>query len=81
MLEVSDTGPGIPPEERERVFQRFYRRPGNDVPGSGLGLAIVRSIAGRHDARVELDSGSNGRGLVARVLFRKADQQPDLRQS
>jgi two-component system OmpR family sensor kinase len=68
-LEVSDTGPGIPPEERGRVFDRFYRRADSDVPGSGLGLAIVRSIVERHGAAIELDSGPGGRGLTARVRF------------
>jgi len=73
-LEVIDNGPGIPVEERERVFDRFYRRAGTDVPGSGLGLAIVRSIAERHGARVALESGQGDRGLTARVVFRRADK-------
>jgi two-component system OmpR family sensor kinase len=68
-LEVIDNGPGIPLQERERVFDRFYRRAGTDVPGSGLGLAIVRSIAEPHGARVALESGPDGRGLAARVVF------------
>jgi two-component system OmpR family sensor kinase len=69
VLEVCDTGPGIPPEERERVFDRFYRRGATDAPGSGLGLAIVRSIAERHGASVALQDGPEGRGLTARVRF------------
>ena len=69
VIEVSDTGPGIPPEDRERVFDRFYRRAGSDVPGSGLGLAIVRSIASRHGASVTLQDGTEGRGLTVRVVF------------
>jgi two-component system OmpR family sensor kinase len=69
VLQVMDNGPGIPAEERERVFQRFYRRAGTEVPGSGLGLAIVRSIAERHRARVTLESGASGRGLNVRVVF------------
>jgi two-component system OmpR family sensor kinase len=68
-LEVTDNGPGIAPEERERVFDRFYRRANSDEPGSGLGLAIVRSIAQRHRAHVQLDSGPGGIGLAARVHF------------
>ncbi|HYH42040.1 MAG TPA: HAMP domain-containing sensor histidine kinase, partial [Burkholderiales bacterium] len=68
-IEITDTGPGIPPAERERVFDRFYRRPGSDVPGSGLGLAIVRTIADRHGATVTLDSGDGGRGVTARISF------------
>jgi two-component system OmpR family sensor kinase len=69
VAEVLDTGPGIPAEERGRVFDRFYRRGGSDAPGSGLGLAIVKSIAERHGARVTLEDGPGGRGLRARVLF------------
>ena len=69
-LEVTDNGPGIAPQERSRVFDRFYRRADSDEPGSGLGLAIVRSIAQRHHARVQLDSGPGGVGLAARVHFR-----------
>lgn len=68
-LEVIDDGPGIPVAERERVFDRFYRRPGTDTPGSGLGLAIVSNIAGRHRARVTLDDAPGGRGLAVRVRF------------
>ncbi|MGZ5230196.1 MAG: ATP-binding protein [Burkholderiales bacterium] len=72
-LEVTDNGPGIPSDERVRVFDRFYRRPGTDVPGSGLGLAIVQRIAERHGAKVSLDSGPAGRGLTARVKFAASD--------
>jgi two-component system OmpR family sensor kinase len=70
VLEVTDNGPGIAPQERERVFDRFYRRADSDVPGSGLGLAIVRSIAQRHQAHVHLLSGPGGTGLSARVTFK-----------
>lgn len=67
-LEVADNGPGIPAEERERVFDRFYRRSGQSPSGSGLGLAIVRTIARRHKAEVCLDDTPGG-GLSARVVF------------
>jgi two-component system sensor histidine kinase TctE len=53
-LEVEDTGPGIAPAERERVFERFYRILGNSAEGSGLGLAIVREIAQQHGAVVDI---------------------------
>jgi signal transduction histidine kinase len=69
MLEVIDNGPGIPAAERERVFDRFYRRPGNEVSGSGLGLAIVRNIADRHRARVSLADAPGGHGLAVRVAI------------
>lgn len=52
ILAVEDSGPGIPAEERERVFDRFYRVLGSSVDGSGLGLAIVKEIAQRHHAQV-----------------------------
>jgi two-component system sensor histidine kinase TctE len=53
-LAVEDTGPGIAPEERERVFDRFYRVLGTRADGSGLGLAIVREIAMRHQASIHV---------------------------
>ena len=56
VLLVEDTGPGIPPAERELVFQPFYRALGTNVDGSGLGLAIVAEIAHQHGAEVTLDS-------------------------
>jgi signal transduction histidine kinase len=65
LVTVSDTGPGIPPAERERVFDRFHRVPGTTGTGSGLGLALARSIAGRHDGEVVLEDGPGGRGLRA----------------
>ncbi|MFL6678648.1 MAG: sensor histidine kinase, partial [Burkholderiaceae bacterium] len=52
VLQVEDTGPGIPEAEREQVFQPFYRALGTDVDGSGLGLAIVKEIADKHAAAV-----------------------------
>lgn len=67
-LEVSDSGAGIPPGEREQVFARFYRRGGEEASGSGLGLAIVRSIAQRHRAEVRLDDAPGG-GLRVRIDF------------
>jgi two-component system sensor histidine kinase TctE len=54
ILEVEDTGPGIAPAERARVFERFYRILDSGAPGSGLGLAIVREIAHQHGAEVDV---------------------------
>jgi two-component system, OmpR family, sensor histidine kinase TctE len=54
VLEVEDTGPGIPQGERQHVFERFYRILGSNVEGSGLGLAIVREIAQQHGAEVDV---------------------------
>lgn len=69
VLEVTDSGPGIAPEDRARVFDRFYRGAGQEVPGSGLGLAIVKNIAERHHARVTLAEGPGAKGLSASVVF------------
>ena len=66
LLRVDDDGPGIPPAERERVFDRFHRRAGSTGDGSGLGLAIVRAIARQHGGEVELGT-SPGAGLRAEV--------------
>jgi two-component system OmpR family sensor kinase len=68
-LTVADDGRGIAPEERIRVFDRFYRRPGTEPPGSGLGLAIVKAIADSHDASVQLADGPGGKGLAVTVSF------------
>lgn len=67
VIEVIDNGPGIPAHERERVFDRFYRRLGSESHGSGLGLAIVRRIAERHGGSVTLADAPGGRGLTASV--------------
>jgi two-component system OmpR family sensor kinase len=71
-LIVTDTGRGIPPAARERVFDRFYRHESAGVTGSGLGLSIVRKVAERHGATVELDDGPLGRGLKVTVAFQAA---------
>src|SRR4029077_9403792 len=78
VLKVVDTGPGIPPEDRTRVFDRFYRRPGTSPPGSGLGLAIVKSIAEAYAATVTLGSGPTGAGLAVTVTFPAARPDPGL---
>jgi two-component system OmpR family sensor kinase len=66
-LRVADNGPGVPPQERGRLFDRFYRPDGNTARGCGLGLSIVKSVADLHGAEVELDSNSGGIGLVVTV--------------
>jgi signal transduction histidine kinase len=73
-LRVVDSGPGIPADERERVFGRFYRSPqasgqAREAGGSGLGLAIVRGIAELHGAAVSLHTPRSGQGLEVRVSF------------
>ena len=73
-ITVRDNGPGIPDDERDRVFDRFYR--GRDAQattdgslGSGLGLAIVRTIANQHQAAVTLGVPPDGKGLSVSVVF------------
>jgi two-component system sensor histidine kinase TctE len=72
VLSVEDNGPGIPEQERERVFERFYRVLGTGTEGCGLGLAIVREIALSHGAQVALAAGSGGQGTLVRVSFPRA---------
>jgi two-component system, OmpR family, sensor kinase len=69
VLSVEDNGPGIPAEERERVFARFYRLPGAAGEGSGLGLSIVQRIATLHGASVKLRDRDGGIGLGVEVRF------------
>ena len=68
LLEVADTGPGIPAADRERVFDRFYRRASGPEGGTGLGLAIVKAIVERHGARVTMADAAGG-GLRVAVIF------------
>jgi two-component system OmpR family sensor kinase len=64
VIEVADTGPGIPEEEQPHVWEELYRgEAGRGIPGSGLGLALVRAIAERHNGRVSLRSRL-GQGTV-----------------
>lgn len=71
VLDVTDTGPGIAVADRERVFDRFYRRAAAEESGTGLGLAIVKAIAERHGAHIVLDEAPGG-GLRAAVHFPRA---------
>ncbi|MGZ5207375.1 MAG: sensor histidine kinase, partial [Caldimonas sp.] len=76
-LTIDDAGPGIPEAERQRVFDRVYRRPEAGESGSGLGLAIVKSVAATHDASVALERSPQG-GLRAIVRFPAAGISPAL---
>ena len=68
---VADSGPGVPPEEREAVLRRFYRlEPARSAPGSGLGLSLVAAVAQLHEAELTLED--NAPGLVVRMRFRRA---------
>lgn len=66
-VEVVDTGPGIPQELLPRVFDRFFRVPGNGSNGSGLGLAIAQAAAQRAGLRITLRNRQDRSGLIARV--------------
>ncbi len=59
---VTDHGPGIPAAERERVFEKFYRLPGEPREGAGLGLAICREIVRAHDGQIGVVAAAGGRG-------------------
>jgi signal transduction histidine kinase len=70
VLTVADDGPGIPADERERVFERFARLDDardRDAGGTGLGLAIVRELLRRSDGSISLQDNPSGSGLVAVV--------------
>ena len=68
VLAVEDDGPGIPIEQREKVFERFYRGSGEYSGSSGLGLSIVRAVADSHGGTVQLEEPLDGRG--ARFVVR-----------
>jgi two-component system sensor histidine kinase TctE len=70
-LSVQDDGPGIPPDERARIFERFYRLQNGNSDGCGLGLSIVEEIARLHNATVEVTSGANDRGSRFTVVFQR----------
>jgi two-component system, OmpR family, sensor histidine kinase TctE len=68
-LTVEDNGPGIPDDERDRVFQRFYRIDNSESDGCGLGLAIVKEFAAALGATVALRTPSSGAGIAVEILF------------
>jgi two-component system sensor histidine kinase TctE len=83
VLQVEDSGPGIPPAERDDIFRPFYRALGTQVDGSGLGLAIVQEIAQRHgaevtvtDARPRVAAGAATPGALFTVRFPRSGQAP-----
>jgi two-component system phosphate regulon sensor histidine kinase PhoR len=73
VLEVEDTGPGIPKEAQSRIFEKFYRvdkARSRKMGGTGLGLTIVKTIVDKHGGRIEVESEIN-QGTVMRVLLPK----------
>jgi two-component system sensor histidine kinase TctE len=73
---VIDDGPGIPPHERERMFERFHRLLGSPAEGSGLGLAIAREIASIHGAEIVLGDNPGGTGSSFIVSFPALGDRP-----
>ena len=71
VIEICDNGPGIAPEERERVFDRFYRALGTKTSGTGLGLAIVKRIVDIHHGTIAIDDGLDGMGTTFRIRLPK----------
>jgi len=67
-IECRDDGCGIPPEYSKKIFDKYYRVPGNSAKGSGLGLYIVKAVAEAHGGRVELES-EPGKGSIFRILL------------
>jgi len=68
-IEVEDDGPGVPPDERARVLERFYRVAGVAGQGNGLGLAIAQEIAHVHGSALDVGTGPGGRGLRVTLVF------------
>jgi len=66
---VSDTGSGIPSEQRAQIFERFYRGANQNIQGSGLGLSIVQRVAQLHHITIQLDNVENGNGLGCISVF------------
>jgi len=83
VLEVADRGPGVPPDMRERVFERFARGSGDAAPtgGSGLGLAIVRAVSASHGGTVEIADAEGGGARFVVTLPAEARPRTDSRAS
>jgi two-component system OmpR family sensor kinase len=78
VLEVADEGPGLTPEQRGRIFERFYRADtsrNRATGGAGLGLSIVRSLVAAHAGHVKVDS-TPGQGATFRILLPRLADQP-----
>ncbi|WP_294769622.1 sensor histidine kinase N-terminal domain-containing protein [uncultured Rhodoferax sp.] len=77
VLQVEDSGPGIPVAERELVFQPFYRALGNEADGSGLGLPIVLEIARQHHASISVEDAKPGAAMPGASFTLRFQQRPD----
>ncbi|MGZ3722301.1 MAG: sensor histidine kinase, partial [Bdellovibrionales bacterium] len=67
IISVTDQGPGIPEEDRERIFEKFYRLPGTPTGGTGLGLSIVKSIVEVHQGKVYVEDAAGGSRFVIEI--------------
>ncbi|MDF1481666.1 ATP-binding protein [Extensimonas soli] len=76
-LMVSNQGPGIPPEERTRIFEPFYRPAASPPGGAGLGLTIVQRVATFHEARIHVGAGPHGQGTRFTVVFPRPSGHTD----
>lgn len=77
-LGLANSGPGIPPDMREQVFDRFVRLSGTGTTGSGLGLSIVKNIVAAHGASITLKDGPEGGGLLVEIRFAVAADEPPV---
>jgi signal transduction histidine kinase len=73
-VSVVDQGPGIAPEDRQRIFQRFWRGKGASMGGAGLGLAIVKEIANAHHASLRVDDNPIGQGTIFTLGLESVDR-------
>jgi two-component system sensor histidine kinase TctE len=79
VVDIEDNGVGISENDRELIFERFYRVSGTEATGTGLGLPIVRSIASQHRASVQVRSNPAERGTVFTVIFPRLAVEPLVR--
>ena len=78
IVEVEDSGIGVPPEDRDRVFERFYRVLGTNADGSGLGLPICREIADLHQAELMLGPGPGNTGTCVVLDMPRLESPPSV---
>ncbi|MEM5371825.1 ATP-binding protein [Paraburkholderia azotifigens] len=70
VIRVTDTGPGIPEDALDRVFDRFFRLKSETVEGTGLGLSIVKSVVAKHSGSISLENRRDGQsGLIATLVL------------
>ena len=82
-LSITDTGPGIPPEHRQAIFDKFFRVPGSAAIGAGLGLFIAKEIVAAHGGQIGVDSqpGEGSTVLVRAARRDRYDRHPPTRRA